>query len=81
MEQFLVEEVAGLAHACRTLGIEAPSFTSVEDLEQMVLARGREKPGCAGLAELAAACVHRLPDEAVESLREALRKKDHYRRN
>jgi hypothetical protein len=64
----------GVARACRTLGVDSVTFTTLEDLKQVVIAKGRERTGCAGLADLLSARLTRLNPADASKIRERLRR-------
>lgn len=56
------QHVNEIARACRTLGLDASSFATVDALKQAVLAK-RNGNGHAGLADLIAARLATMPPD------------------
>ncbi len=70
----MLKDADGIARACRTLGLNPTMFETMDDLTAAVLQRGRERAGCAGLAELIAARLIQIQPEYARSMQERWKK-------
>jgi hypothetical protein len=70
----MLKDADGIARACRTLGLNPTMFETMDALTAAVLARGRERAGCAGLAELIAARLCQIDPDYARSMQERWRR-------
>lgn len=70
----MLRDADGIARACRTLGLNPTGFDSINALTQAVLQKGRERIGCAGLADLVAARLAQVEPDYARSMQDRWRK-------